>query len=117
MVSFKKKCMRCNKNYVLATNKTGYVVCFECQEKQMHGEIADPAMKEMFDIPASFYKDSMFLRDIKIKYLQYGSLSERQVEAFKNTVERFKEEAVEVAQSDEGTSEDLPVSSKKEKKK
>ncbi|MCA9478185.1 MAG: hypothetical protein KC535_03510 [Nanoarchaeota archaeon] len=92
MVMFKKKCGRCKKNYVPATNKTGFVICYECQEKQMQGEIKDPEMKKMFDIPKEFYEASMFLRDIKIKYLQFGSLSERQIEAFRNTVERFKEE-------------------------
>ncbi len=101
MVTFKKKCGRCKKNYVLANNRTGFVVCYECQEKQMKGEIKDPVMKKMFNIPHQFYKDSMFLRDIKIKYLMYGSLSERQVEAFKNTVVKFTENAKEAAQSNE----------------
>jgi hypothetical protein len=93
MVSFKKKCGRCRKNYVLANNRTGFAVCFECHQKQMKGEIKDPQMKKMFDIPAQFYKDSMFLRDIKIKYLQYENLSERQVEAFKKSVLKLEEEA------------------------
>ena len=100
MVSFKKKCGRCRKNYVLATNKTGFVVCYECQEKQMKGEITDPKMKKMFDIPHEFYVASMFLRDIKIKYLMYGSLSERQIEAFENTVIKFTEQAKEASKEE-----------------
>lgn len=59
----------------------------------MKGEIKDPAMKKMFDIPDEYYKASSFLRDIKIKYLQYENLTERQIEAFKNTVKRYDEEA------------------------
>lgn len=90
MVTFKKKCFRCNKNYVLATNKSRYVICYECQEKQVVEEVKDPEMKKMFDIPLAFYKESSFLRDIKIKYLQFGSLSEKQIEAFKNTVAKFE---------------------------
>ena len=61
----------------------------------MQGEIKDPEMKKMFDIPLEFYKASSFLCDIKVKYLQYDSLSERQVAAFKNTVEKFTEAAAE----------------------
>ena len=59
----------------------------------MEGEIEDPKMKKMFDIPEEFYKKNSFLRDIKVNYLRYENLSDRQIEAFKKTVERMKEEA------------------------
>ena len=91
MAKFKIKCARCRKNYVLATSRTRFPVCYECQEKEMKGEIKDPKMKEMFDIPEEFYKENAFLRDIKINYLKFGSLSERQIEAFQNTVKKMKE--------------------------
>ena len=58
----------------------------------MKGEIKDPKMKKMFDIPEEFYKENSFLRDIKIKYLQWGELTEKQIEAFKKTVEKMKQE-------------------------
>ena len=58
----------------------------------MQGEIKDPKMKKMFDIPEEFYKENSFLRDIKIKYLQWGELTEKQIEAFKKTVEKMKKE-------------------------
>ena len=35
----------------------------------------------------------MFLRDIKINYLRFGKLSERQIEAFKKVVKKMKEKA------------------------
>ena len=56
----------------------------------MEGEIKDPKMKKMFDIPDEFYKVNSFLRDIKINYMRYENLSERQIEAFKNTVKDMK---------------------------
>ena len=62
----------------------------ECQKKEMEGEIKDPKMKKMFDIPDEFYKVNSFLRDIKINYMRYENLSERQIEAFKNTVKDMK---------------------------
>ena len=62
----------------------------------MEGEITDPKMKKMFDIPEQYYKDNIFLRDIKIKYLLYGNLSENQIEAFEKVVSKMKEKAEKV---------------------
>ena len=56
----------------------------------MTGEVKDPKMKKMFDIPEEFYKNNSFLRDIKIKCLQWGELTERQIAAFKKVVEDLK---------------------------
>lgn len=61
----------------------------------MQGEITDPKMKKMFDIPEKFYEDNMFLRSIKINYLKWGKLTEKQIEAFKKGVEKMKETAKE----------------------
>lgn len=57
----------------------------------MKGEIEDPKMKKFFDIPKEFYKENAFLRSIKINYLKYGNLTEKQIEAFKKTVKKMKE--------------------------
>ncbi len=89
-VTFQKKCCKCRKNYVTVTARQNYVVCYECQKKAMSGEIKDPEMKKMFDIPEEFYKQNTFLCDIKVKYLQYGSLTERQIEAFKRVAKELK---------------------------
>ena len=56
----------------------------------MKGEIKDPKMKKMFNIPEEFYKKNSFLRDIKIRYLKWGELTERQINAFKKTVKEMK---------------------------
>lgn len=52
--------------------------------------IDDPAMKKLFDIPREFYLENTFLRNIKQSYLRFGSLTEKQIEAFKKTVEEMK---------------------------
>jgi len=58
----------------------------------MNGEIKDPEIKKMFDIPEEFYKENSFLRSVKINYLKFEQLSEKQVEFFKKTVQKMKEE-------------------------
>jgi hypothetical protein len=88
-VKYKQKCSRCRKNYVVVTWKTKFPVCYDCEKNQLIGEIKDPAMKKMFDIPEKFYVDNAFLRDIKINYLRFGRLSDKQVDAFKKAVERM----------------------------
>ncbi len=87
---FKLKCIKCKKNYQLATRVNRFVVCYECQKPEMVGEITAPEMKKFFDIPEQFYKDNTFLRDIKIKYLRFGSLSEKQIAAFNKLVDKMK---------------------------
>ncbi len=57
----------------------------------MSGEIKDPKMKKLFDIPDEYYQKNSFLRSIKINYLRYESLSEKQIEAFKKTVKNLKD--------------------------
>lgn len=90
-IRFQQKCNKCKKNYVTVTNRQRYAVCYDCQKKEMEGEIKDPKMKKLFDIPEEFYKKNMFLRSIKINYLRFGKLSEKQIEAFKKTVKKMKE--------------------------
>jgi len=90
-ITYKQKCARCNKNYVTATWKTRYVLCYDCQKKELQGVIEDPKMKKFFDIPDDFYTESSFLRSIKINYLRYGDLSGDQIKAFKSVVQSFKD--------------------------
>ncbi len=67
-----------------------FPVCYECQKEGLSKEIKDPKMKKFFNIPEELYKDSSFLRSIKLNYLEYENLSERQIEAFKETVKKLK---------------------------
>jgi len=92
MVKYKQLCFRCKKKYVLTTPRNRFPICYDCQKPEMEGKIEDAAMKKMFNIPDELYQKSMFLRDIKIKYLKFKALSDKQIEAFKNAVVKLKEE-------------------------
>lgn len=91
-IKYKQKCFRCRKNYVATTWKERFPVCYECSKKELEGKIKDPAMKKFFNIPEQFYMENAFLRDIKIKYLKFGNLTEKQVDAFKKVVKQLKQE-------------------------
>ncbi|OYT30857.1 hypothetical protein DRJ22_01570 [Candidatus Woesearchaeota archaeon] len=84
--------MRCKKNYVVVSRRQREVVCYDCQKEELHQEIKDPKMKHLFDIPEDFFKKNSFLRNIKLHYLRSGSLTPRQIEAFKKTVDELKKE-------------------------
>jgi len=88
-IKYKIKCIRCKKNYVIISTRQRYALCYDCQKKDLQGKIKDPKMKKMFDIPEELYKENSFLRDIKINYLRYGQLTERQIEAFKKAVKEM----------------------------
>jgi len=88
-VHFKQKCERCKTNYVTVSSwrQRRPIVCYECEKKEMEGEITEPSMKKLFDIPEDFYRQNGFLRKIKINYMKYHSLTPAQIDAFKKTVQ------------------------------
>ena len=90
MVSYKQLCARCKKNMVLITGRSQFPVCYDCQKSELQGEVKDPKMKKMFNIPEDMYRQNSFLRSIKSNYLRFGKLSDKQIEAFKNTVKNLK---------------------------
>ena len=92
-IKYKQRCIRCKKNYVVATWRQKYSVCYDCQKSELQGEIKNKEMKKLLDIPEKFYRENAFLRDIKINYLRYGKLSEKQIEAFRKAVKRMEGEA------------------------
>ncbi len=85
-VQYKQKCIKCKKNYVLATSRQQYVLCYDCQKSSLVGEIKDPVFKKLFNIPEEFYKENAFLRNIKSNYLRYGGITEAQFTAFEKVV-------------------------------
>jgi len=92
MTQYKQICFRCKKNYVLVNRSNEkFVSCYDCQKEELNKPIKDVEMKKLFDIPEEFYKTNAFLRNIKVAYLRFGKLSEKQVDAFKRTVEKMKE--------------------------
>ena len=89
---YKQKCSRCRKNFVIVTFRQRYPLCYDCQKGELGGNVKDPKMKKLFNIPEEYYKENAFLRDIKINYIKFGNLSDKQIEAFRKTVEKMKEE-------------------------
>ncbi len=96
-VRFKRLCIRCKERFVPAIPGQKYSFCYECQKKELDKPIKDPKMKKLFKIPEKFYKKSPFLRNIKINYLTYGGLTEKQIEAFKKTVKKTRKKLKEEA--------------------
>ncbi len=94
-VRYKVKCCKCRKNYVIVTRSTNFPVCYDCEKNELVGEIKDPVMKKMFDIPEELYKTNSFIRNIKINYLKWGKLSEKQIAAFEKAIIKEAEEKVE----------------------
>lgn len=80
--SYKQKCGRCKKNYVVISWRQEFPICFDCQKADLNKEITDPQMRKFFDIPDELYRKSSFLRSIKLNYLKYSNLTEKQREAF-----------------------------------
>lgn len=91
-IKYKHKCSRCKKNYVTVTSRQRFILCYDCQKTDLHGEIKDPKMKKLFNIPEEYYQENGFLRNIKISYLRFEKLSEKQIETFKKVVKKMKEE-------------------------
>jgi len=89
-IRYRQKCFKCRKNWVNVRGGQRYAICYDCQKEQLNQKIKDPEMKKLFDIPEEFYKVNSFLRDIKLKYIMFGKLTEKQIAAFKKTVEEMK---------------------------
>ena len=90
MVRYKQLCSRCKKERVITSSGTKFPLSYDCQKDELKGEIKDPEMKKLFDIPEDFYKESSFLRSIKINYLKFEKLSDKQIEWFKKVVDEMK---------------------------
>ena len=91
-IRYKQKCFKCRKNYVIVGRGQKFAICYDCQKDILSQKIKDPKMKKLFDIPEEFYRENSFLRNIKINYIRFEKLSEKQIEAFKKTVEKMREE-------------------------
>lgn len=89
-ILYKIKCARCRTNYVTVTHRERFPLCYDCQKKDLEGEIKDPKMKKLLDIPEEFYKKNRFLRSIKINCIRWGKLTEKQIEAFKKGVAKME---------------------------
>ena len=93
-ILYNQKCARCPK-MVPMTSRKQFPLCYDCQKKEMQGVIKDPKMKKLFNLPEDFYKESPFLRSIKVYYLKFGEITDRQKEYFEKTVKEMKTKKVE----------------------
>ena len=87
---FKQRCALCKKNMVIMYSGRQFPICVECHMKQIGEPIEDVKMKKFFSIPKKLYEQSLFLRNIKQAYIRFGSLSDKQIDAFKKTVKDLK---------------------------
>ncbi|MCB9359199.1 hypothetical protein H6503_04670 [Candidatus Woesearchaeota archaeon] len=96
---YKQRCWKCKKNFVKTNYRNRYPICYECEKAELDKPIEDPKLKKLLDIPEEFYKENAFLRDIKINAIKWGNLSERQIEAFQNSVKKMEEAKKEAAEN------------------
>lgn len=89
-VRFKQRCAICKQNMVEMYSSNQFPICTSCHMKRIQQEIPDPIFKELFNIPQSLYEQSHFLRSIKESYLRFNNLTEKQIAAFKKTIEDLK---------------------------
>ena len=89
-ISYKQRCARCKKNFVLVS-RNQFPLCYECQKTELAQVVKNPKMKKMFNIPEELYKQNTFLREIKLKYLKFGALSEKQIEVFIRVAKELQE--------------------------
>ena len=89
-IRYRQKCFKCRKNWVNVSRGQRFVICYDCQKEELNKKIKDPEMKKLFDIPEDFYRKNSFLRSIKINYIRFDKLSEKQIAAFKKTVKEMK---------------------------
>ena len=91
MIKYKKMCYVCRKNWAMVHyGRQRFVVCMECEMKEVKKTVKDKKYKKMFDIPIEWYKENSFLRSVRYQFGRYGELSENQIEAFKKTVKEMK---------------------------
>ena len=89
MAKYKQLCTLCRKNHVVIEQYKQKPICPECEMKNCD-EIKNKKYKKLFDVPKEVYSKSYFLRNVREYYTRFGKLSEKQVEAFKKTVEKLK---------------------------
>lgn len=89
MAKYKQLCILCRKNHIIIEHYKQKPICPGCEMKNWE-EIKKGKYKKIFDISKEFYVKSYFLRDVRGYYEKFGKLSEKQIEAFKRTVEEMK---------------------------
>lgn len=92
MAAYKQRCIVCKNAWALVTSyKQKFAICKDCEMKVVQQTIEDKTFAKLFKIPLAWYKENSFLRSIRYQYGKWGSLTERQIEAFKKAVKDLKE--------------------------
>lgn len=90
MARYKQRCSVCKKNWSLVTSyRQRFVVCIPCEMQEIMKPIKDAKFKKLFALPLELYKENSFLRSVRYQYGRFGSITERQLEAFKKTVKEL----------------------------
>ena len=89
MARYKQLCILCRKNRVVIEQYKQKPICPECEMKSWK-EIKNKKYKNLFDVPKEVYAKSYFLRNVREYYTRFEKLSEKQIEAFKKTAEKLK---------------------------
>ncbi len=89
-LKFKEKCRICKTNWVVKTRRD-YPICVDCHMKQIFKQEVTDKKYQFLNIDKEIYEQSRFLRNIKQAYLMYEELTEKQIEAFKETAKKIKD--------------------------
>ena len=93
-LKFKQKCKICKKEWVIV-NRREYPICVDCHLKQIFSEEVEDKKFDFLNQTKEIYAKSRFLRNIRQAYLMYKNLTEKQISAFKDTLEKVKKGDVE----------------------
>ena len=86
---FKQKCALCKTEWVIMFSHRQFPICVKCHMKKISEKVEDKKF-DFLNIPNSLYEQSSFLRNIKESYQRFKNLTDKQIEAFKKTVEDIK---------------------------
>ena len=95
MAKYQQLCLLCKKNRVLIERYKQQAICYPCM-KSRWGEIKGEKYKKLFNISEELYQKNYFLRNVRDYFDKYGKLSQKQIDAFKKTVEEMKNPAEEI---------------------
>jgi len=86
---FKQKCKICKKEWVII-NRREFPICIKCHMRQIFSEEITSKKYQFLNISKKLYEKSRFLRNIRQAYLMYNSLTKKQIQAFKKTIQELK---------------------------
>ena len=93
MISYKQRCALCKKGWALITSgRQRFAVCLDCEMKFVEKKLEDKEFVKLFDIPLDWYRENSFLRSVRYQYGRFGTITDRQIEAFKKTIKDMKKE-------------------------